>query len=339
MNTSDPAFLERLMGFAAMGAVSAFWAQVKPERTAVFDRFGEHSYAKVNANSNRLARVFREAGLKPGDSVALFCTNRAEFIETLNATRRSGLRITPVNWHLAMGEIAYILNDCEAKALIAETKFDTIRAAEKEAPGIALKLSIGGQADGFTPYEDALEGVDASDLSDPQIGSQMLYTSGTTGRPKGVHRPHGVATPPMFAGTNPNYDPDKDVQMCVGPGYHAAPLAFDIALPQASGVPIAFIGEKWDTEEVFRTIQNRRVTHAHMVPIMFQRMLAAPDELKKKYDLSSMRYFVHGAAPLPAEVKRAMIEWVRADRVRILCRLRRRGGIRHHAAGMAEETR
>lgn len=309
MNFNEPAFVEKLVQYASVGMVSAFWAQVKPEKTAVFDRFGEHSYKKINANSNRLARVLRKAGLKPGDAVALFCTNRAEFIETINATRRAGLRVTPVNWHLATGEIAYILNDCEAKALIAETKFETIRDAVKEAPGLMLKLSVGGETEGFTPYEVALSQEDGTDLDDPVMGSQMLYTSGTTGRPKGVHRPHGVATPPMFAGTNPNYNPDVDVQMCVGPGYHAAPLAFDIAIPQASGVPIAFIGEKWDTEEVLRTIEKRRVSHAHLVPIMFQRLLAAPDALKKKYDLSSMRYFVHGAAPCPPEVKRAMIEW------------------------------
>src|ERR1051326_3340696 len=310
MRTMDQAFIEKLVAYAGVGMVSAFWAQVKPERVAVWDRFGTRTYRQINENSNRLARVFRQEGLKPGDAIALFCTNRAEFIETLNASRRIGLRITPVNWHLAASEIAYILADCEARALIAETKFDTIREAVKSAPGIALKLSVGGQADGFAPYEDVLYGEDASDIIDPIIGSQMLYTSGTTGRPKGVHRPHGVATPPMYAGTNPNYDPDNDVQMCVGPGYHAAPLAFDIAIPQASGVPITFIGEKWDTEDVFRTIQERRVTHAHMVPIMFQRMLAAPDALKRKYDLSSVRYFVHGAAPCPPEVKRAMIEWL-----------------------------
>src|SRR5471030_2063230 len=167
----DQAFIERLVGYAGAGMVSAFWAQVKPDRVAVWDRFGEHTYRKVNGNSNRLARVLRKAGLKPGDSVALFCSNRAEFVETLNATRRCGLRITPVNWHLAASEIAYILQDCEAKALIAETKFDTIHEAVKSAPAIALKLCIGGQADGFTPYEDALDGEDASDLIDPQIGS------------------------------------------------------------------------------------------------------------------------------------------------------------------------
>src|SRR5689334_15571372 len=197
----DQAFIEKLVAHAGVGMVSAFWAQIKPERVAVWDRFGTRTYRQINENSNRLARVFRKEGLKPGDSIALFCTNRAEFIETLNASRRIGLRITPVNWHLAASEIAYILADCEARALIAETKFDTIREAVKSAPGIALKLSVGGQADGFTPYEDVLYGEDASDIIDPIIGSQMLYTSGTTGRPKGVHRPHGVATPPMYAGT------------------------------------------------------------------------------------------------------------------------------------------
>ncbi|MBV9043909.1 MAG: AMP-binding protein [Alphaproteobacteria bacterium] len=290
--------------------VSAFWAQQKPDATAIWDRFGEHSYKKVNGTSNKLARVLRNAGLKPGDSVALFCTNRAEFVETINAARRIGLRVTPVNWHLATDEIAYILNDCEAKALIAETKFETIRDAVKQAPGVVLKLSVGGESEGFTPFEAALANIDPSDIEDPQIGSQMLYTSGTTGRPKGVHRPHGVATPPQFAGSNANYDPDTDVQMCAGPGYHAAPLAFDIAIPQASGVPIVFMGERWDTEEVFRTIQNRRVTHGHLVPIMMQRLLAAPEEMKKKYDLSSLKFVVHGAAPCPPEVKHAMIAWL-----------------------------
>jgi long-chain acyl-CoA synthetase len=310
MDTRDPAFLERLMRHAAFGMVGAFWAALKPDKTAIWDRFGAHSYAKVNAQSNRLARILREEGLKPGDGVALFCTNRAEFIETLNATRRCGLRVTPVNWHLKADEIAYILNDCEARALIGETKFETLREAVHHAPGLGLKLSIGGEADGFEHYDSALEGVDGTDLDDPVLGSQMLYTSGTTGRPKGVFRPHGVATPPQFESSNAQYDPDSDVQMCVGPGYHAAPLAFDIAIPQTSGVPIAFLGERWDTEEVFRTIEARRVTHAHLVPIMMQRMLAAPKAMKARYDLSSLKMIIHGAAPCPPEVKRAMMDWL-----------------------------
>jgi len=262
--------------------VSAFWARQKTDKIAVRERFGTRTYDEINANANRLARVFRGAGLKPGDGVALFCTNRAEFVETLNASRRVGLRLTPVNWHLAAGEIAYILQDCGAKALIAETRFETILRAEKEASGLILKLAIGDPAPGFLPYERTMLEMSGADIEDPQIGSQMLYTSGTTGRPKGVYRPNGVATPPQFEGSNAKYDPDTDVQICVGPGYHAAPLAFDIAIAQASGIPITFIGERWDTEEVFRTIEKYRVTHGHMVPIMFQRMLAASDELKRK---------------------------------------------------------
>jgi len=310
MDTKDPAFLERLMRHAQAGMVMAFWAQMKPDKIAIWDRFGAHSFAKVNAQANRLARILREEGLQPGDGVALFCTNRAEFIEAFNAGRRCGLRVTPVNWHLAADEIAYILNDCEARALIAETKFEPLRGAVHKAPGIGLKLSVGGAADGFEDYDSALDGVDGTDLDDPELGSQMLYTSGTTGRPKGVYRPHGVVPPPQFEGSNARYDPDTDVQMCAGPAYHAAPLAFDIAIPQTSGVPVAFLGERWDTEEVFRTIAARRVTHTHLVPIMMQRMLTAPQEMKARYDLSSLKFIIHGAAPCPPEVKRAMIAWL-----------------------------
>lgn len=306
----DQAFLDELMAYANVGMGGAFWAKKKPNGTAVVDRYGGHSFADINRSANRLARLFRDRGLKPGDAVALFCTNRAEFIKTLNATRRSGLRITPVNWHLAAGEIAYILKDCDAKALIAETRFETIREAAGDAPQLALKLSVGGETEGFEPFDAAQSRYDGSDVEDPAIGSQMLYTSGTTGRPKGVFRPKGIPTPPQFEGSNAKYNPDTDVQLCVGPGYHAAPLAFDINIPQASGVPVVFVGERWDTEDVFRAIERHRVTHAHMVPIMFQRMLAAPPELKNRYDLSSLRFLVHGAAPCPPEVKRAMIEWL-----------------------------
>src|SRR6202000_49090 len=120
----------------------AFWAQEKPDATAIFDRFGAHSYAKVNANSNRILRLLRGAGVTHGEGVVLVVTTRAEFVETLNGARRAGFRVTPVNWHLATDEIAYILNDCEARALVAETKFDTIREAARSAPGLVLKLSV-----------------------------------------------------------------------------------------------------------------------------------------------------------------------------------------------------
>ncbi|HEY1709912.1 MAG TPA: AMP-binding protein [Rhizomicrobium sp.] len=305
-----PEFLERLLADQAVGMGVASWAKVKPDAVAAIDCSTTRTWAELNANANRLARLFRERGLQPGDGVALFCTNRVEFMEVLNASRRTGMRLTPVNWHLTADEIAYILNDCEAKALIAEPRLSAILEAVKQAPLLKLKLAVGGDAEGFENYEKAIAKFDSSNIENPLLGSQMLYTSGTTGRPKGVFRPHGVATPPQFAGSNANYNPDTDVQLCVGPGYHAAPLAFDIAIAQASGVPTVFIGEKWDSEAVLAAIEKHRITHGHMVPIMFQRLLSLPEDVKLKYDLSSLKFLVHGAAPCPPEVKRAMIEWL-----------------------------
>ena len=166
-----------------------------------------------------------------------------------------------------------------------------------------LKVSIGDDAEGFEPYAKVLPTFDASDIPDPVVGSSMLYTSGTTGRPKGVFRKNNA----MLMAPTPGA-PD-DVQLCAGPAYHAAPLAFDVRSAMMQGNPLVFL-DRWDSENVLRTIEKYRVTRAHLVPIMFQRLLALPDEVKAKYDISSLRYIIHGAAPCPPEVKKAMIDWV-----------------------------
>src|SRR5262249_768164 len=129
------------------------------------------------------------------------------------------------------------------------------------------------------------------------------YTSGTTGRPKGVYRKASAA---LLA---PQVGAPDDVQLCAGPAYHAAPLAFDVRASMIQGNPLVFL-DRWDSEAVLRTIDQHKVTRAHLVPIMFQRLLALPDEVKARYDLSSLRYIIHGAAPCPPEVKKAMIDWV-----------------------------
>ncbi|HEX5377060.1 MAG TPA: AMP-binding protein [Phenylobacterium sp.] len=299
---------EQLEAAAQVGMTTAVWARVHPLKTAIYDPTGRtRTFAEINANANRLARLFRQHGLEPGDSLALVCSNRAEFVEVLAAALRSGIRITPVNWHLTADEIAYIIQDCEAKVLVGEARVANVAHAAEQCPDLILKLAVGGHIEGFTDYETMLAPLDGDDIPDPVLGNQMMYTSGTTGRPKGVYRPGAVVTPQAMYALR-GYDHETSVQMCAGPAYHAAPLAFDVRAAMGAGVPLVFI-DKWDSELVLRTISELKVTHFHLVPIMFQRLLALPDEVKAKYDVSHVKYIVHGAAPCPPEVKFAMIEW------------------------------
>jgi long-chain acyl-CoA synthetase len=299
---------ERLEAAARTGMVTAVWAAVQPDAVAVVDPTGEEStFAKVNARANQLVRLLRSRGLKEGDAVALICSNRAEFVETLAASLRAGLRLTPVNWHLSSEEIAYILRDCEAKALIAEARIPTVAAAAAASPELVVKLAAGGAIEGFESYGPALDRFGPEDILDPSLGNTMMYTSGTTGRPKGVHRPNPVVVPQATYALR-GYERGRSVQLCAGPAYHAAPLAFDVRAAMGAGVPLVFL-DKWSSEEVLATISERRVTHLHLVPIMFQRLLALPAQVKARHPVDHVRYLVHGAAPCPPEVKRAMIDW------------------------------
>ena len=294
----------------AVGMTQAVWAKLKPNAVQIHDPDGRtRTFGEVNANANRIVRLLRQAGLKDGDSVALVCSNRAEFVEVLCATLRGGFRLTPVNWHLTADEIAYIIDDCDAKAVFSEAKIPTAGPAAAQCPKLRVKVAIGGEVDGFVNYDKALAPLDGSDIPDPTLGNSMMYTSGTTGRPKGVFRPN----PPAPAGMAQmyamrGYDHETSVQMCAGPAYHAAPLAFDVRVSIGAGVPLVFM-DKWDSENTLRTIAEKRVTHMHLVPIMFQRLLALPDEVKSRHDVSHVKYIIHGAAPCPPEVKHAMIEW------------------------------
>ncbi len=296
-----PDLTERLHRAAAVGMTASVWATEKPGATAIHDPHGTRSFFDVNANANRIVRLLRAYGLKAGDSVALMCSNRAEFVEVLNATLRGGYRFTPVNWHLTAEEVEYIINDCEAQALFAEPRYPAALTAS--APAVRLKVAIGAAATGFLPYAGTLGQFDGADIDEPALGGSMLYTSGTTGRPKGVYR----RTNAVLVLPTPG-EPD-DVQLCAGPAYHAAPLAFDVRSAMNQGNPLVFL-DRWNSEGVLAAIDRHSVTRAHMVPIMFQRLLALPEAVKAKYDISSLRYLIHGAAPCPPEVKKAMIDWV-----------------------------
>jgi long-chain acyl-CoA synthetase len=291
---------QRLMDAALTGMTASVWADVKGGETAIIDPHGARSFFDINDAANRLVRFLRRRGIGPGASIALMCSNRGEFVEVVSAALRGGYRLTPVNWHLTADEVAYIINDCEAKVLVAETRYPAALAAE--APRVEVRLSIGADAAGFIPYAEALAGEVGADIEDPVMGGVMLYTSGTTGRPKGVWR--RVATTVLLPGPGLI----DDVQLCAGPAYHAAPLAFDVRSALAQGNLLVFL-DRWDSEGVLAAIERHRVTRAHLVPIMFQRLLALPPEVKARYDLSCLRYIIHGAAPCPPEVKKAMIDW------------------------------
>jgi long-chain acyl-CoA synthetase len=294
--------LQRQTEAVARGMSHSLWAELKGDEIAIHDPIGTRTFRQINEAANRIVRLLRERGIKEGDAVALLCSNRAEFVEVLSAALRGGYRLTPVNWHLNADEVEYIINDCDAKALFADTRYPSGPAAK--APQLTLKVSIGDDAPGFEPYTKLLAQFDGSDILDPTPGSSMLYTSGTTGRPKGVYRRNTGAMVGMVNVAEPN-----DVQLCAGPAYHAAPLAFDVRSSMVMGVPLVFL-DRWDSEGVLKTVQDYKVTRAHLVPIMFQRLLNLPEDVRKKYDVSSLRYIIHGAAPCPPEVKKAMIDWV-----------------------------
>ncbi|MDO8900838.1 MAG: AMP-binding protein [Phenylobacterium sp.] len=293
-----------LKAAAELGMAPAFWAARQPDKTAIFEMSGPtRTFGQLNGHANRIVRLLRESGLRPGDSVALLCPNRAEFVDVLFATQRCGLRMTPVNWHLTPDEIAYVIDNCEARALFADASVTGAAQAADDCPRLTLKVAIGGPLAGFLDYEDALNPYSGDDIDDPVRGHTMLYSSGTTGRPKGVYKPNAPI---------PTYDPayqDDDVHFCTGPAYHASPMAGDVRKALVNGVPTVLL-DRWDNEKVLATIEARRVTRSHFVPIMFQRLLGLPAEVRSRYDLSSLRRISHGAAPCPPEVKQAMIQWL-----------------------------
>jgi long-chain acyl-CoA synthetase len=292
----------------ACGMAVAHFARRRPEATAVESRFGARSFAALDANANRLARLFRDAGLAPGDAVAVVSRNRPAFVETYLAALRSGMRFTPVNFHLTAEEAGYVVDNCEARVVVYEAGLPAAAEAVAYAPHCHVRLAVGGAVEGFADYDSALGAFDGADLPDPVRGSQMLYTSGTTGRPKGVYRKQ---TPVARTATQTAaaWNSDTDVCLCTGPAYHAAPLAFNVTGPLNAGVGIVMM-DKWDAEETLRLVDAHRVTHTHMVATMFHRLLQLPDEVRARYDTSTLRYVLHGAAPTPVHVKRAVIEWL-----------------------------
>jgi long-chain acyl-CoA synthetase len=299
-----------------------YWAGEDPDRVAIVSGHGNRTFAELNARANQLVRALRTRGVEPGAGVTLMCRNRPEWAEVWAACSRGGYRLTPINWHLTGEEAGYIVDDCEAQVIIADARHAAAAAgAAQHAPRATVRLAIGGAIEGFESYDDAVSAEDGSNIDDPVPGGQMIYTSGTTGRPKGVTRD---MTPLASAPTNAapsatvatsrltavnSYVSGEDMHLCTGPLYHAAPLAFSLSIPLASGVGTVMMDD-WDAQETLRLIEEHDITHTHLVPTMFVRLLKLPDDVRERYDLTSLRNILHGAAPCPPNVKQAIIDWL-----------------------------
>jgi long-chain acyl-CoA synthetase len=295
-----------------------FWslAQQDPGHVALVEPDGtEVTAGELLARSNRLVHGLRQLGLKPGDAVATVLPNGAEMFELYTAALQAGWYLVPINHHLVGPEIAYILQDSEAKALVTDERFADIATAAVDEVGFPPEARFAvGSVEGFRPYEELLAGQPDSLPADRTTGLVMNYTSGTTGKPKGVRRPLSGISPEDSAlgfggilflfGLQPH---DDNVHIVGSPLYHTAVLTFSGAALHLGHTLV--IMDKWTPEGMLERIEQRRVTHSHMVPTQFHRLLALPDEVKKRYDLSSLRHMIHAAAPCPPDIKRAMIEW------------------------------
>jgi len=298
-------------------AVLGFWAiaETAPTRLALIDANGSTwTYSELEKRSNQLANGLRALGLERGDGVAIVLPNESEFIEIYLATMQIGLYLTCVNYHLTGPEIAYIVNDCEAKVLVIHERYAAASIAAAKEIDIAPSHRFAvGEVDGYRPYEEICNGQPTSPPSDRSPGTSMLYTSGTTGRPKGVRRPlpEGDANEAGVGGSMLamlfDITPGEGVHLVAGPLYHAAPLAFGtgaLHLGQAM-----LLVDKWTPEGTLRLIEEWGVTTSHMVPTMFHRLLGLPDDVRAAANTSSLQSVIHAAAPCPVDVKHRMIEW------------------------------
>jgi fatty-acyl-CoA synthase len=272
------------------------------------------TYRQLDEASLRLANVFRAAGLVRGDVVGIVADNRLEAFEVYWAALRSGLYYTAVNHHLSTDEAGYILRDAGVKALIVSAGKAELATAIRDAADVEVALAFGGPVEGYADYAAALAASSTQPLPEQPRGSMMLYSSGTTGRPKGVRPPlqhkqvheHGD---PFVTMNHDVYDVNTDtVYLSPAPIYHSAPVKWCHSVHAYGGTVVMM--ERFDAEAALKAIDHYKVTHAQFVPTMLIRVLKLDPEVRARYDHSSLRVAVHAAAPCPVEVKQAIIaEW------------------------------
>lgn len=274
------------------------------------------TYREYEARANRVAHLFRDLGLRRGDHVALFCENHPRYFELQGGADRAGLYYTCVNSHLRPDELAYIVTDCQARVLVTTTGLrETALTAAGKCADVQLFLEVGadGEDGPFQPYEDVVARYPMTPIPDEQLGAAMLYSSGTTGRPKGILRPLPETLPsdplPVTAFVSEILFAMRPgmTYLSPAPAYHSAPQA-SVAAALRLGATV-IVMERFDPQQFLALVERHQVTHSQVVPTMFSRMLKLPEEVRRRYDVSSLEVVVHAAAPCPVPVKQAMIDW------------------------------
>ncbi|MGH3276074.1 MAG: acyl-CoA synthetase, partial [Streptosporangiaceae bacterium] len=295
----------------------SFWdrAAADPSWIAVIEPDGTQVTAgELLRRAHQLTSGLQARGLKPGDGVTALLPNGSAALEAMLAAAQGGWYLTPVNWHFAAPEIAYILTDSEARAFLVAERFAQLGIAAADLAGIRADARYGyGDVPGAVPVTKLRASQPGSAPANRTAGTTMHYTSGTTGRPKGVRRPlpritpedaaDGAALPQLFGITagQPN------VHLITSPIYHTAVAAFSLGALHLGHTVVVM--DSWDAQEALALVERYRVTSTHMVPTQFKRMLSLSAATRQRYDVSSMRWLLHAAAPCPAGIKRAMLEW------------------------------
>jgi long-chain acyl-CoA synthetase len=294
-------------------------AEVEPDRIAVVEPDGSTvTFAEFARDTRRISRVLQAHGACRADHLCSMLPNGSRALEVIAAAWECGLHYTPLNFRLPGTEIAYVLGDCGATFFVADARFDAI--AQDALDGTTrdlVSLSV-GSIDGFEPLDAAMEEAGDGPLEARTVGARMYYTSGTTGRPKGVQRelPDAGADVDEASlahahGLFSNFGLDLEgygAFLECGPLYHPSPMGFAIAALNLGKTVV--MTEGFDAEHVLGLIERWRCDSSHMVPTMFVRLLKLPDDVRRRYDVSSMCSVVHAAAPCPVDVKRRMIEWL-----------------------------
>jgi long-chain acyl-CoA synthetase len=271
------------------------------------------TYRQLEDGSNRVAQLFRLLGLQSGDHIALMLENHPRYFEICWGAQRAGLIYTAMSTRLTEAEVSYIVNDCGAKAVIAsQAMAKAVAHLGAACPGVQQWLMLDGAIAGWSAYEDAVAAQPAERIADELAGGDMLYSSGTTGRPKGVFVPPQAteidAPSPMTDILVNLYGfTAESVYLSPAPLYHAAPLRYTLAVQRLGGTVVVM--PHFDPERYLQLVQQHRISHTQLVPTMFVRMLKLPEPTRQAYDLSSLRVAIHAAAPCPVEVKRQMIAW------------------------------